>query len=215
MTTAAAAAPAATNPDGTPVESPAAAPGAPPAAEPKPAGAAPDPKPGDPPAAPKPASKDGAPAASKAPEKYALTVPEGGRIDDSVLAQIEASARAEGLSNEEAQQRVTDHNAVIEAQAARFYEETTADPVYGGAHLEETTKLAGLALDKLRPAGTPRGDAFRATLHRTGYANNLEVVSLLADLGKLMREDGSVGSSGGSGGADTVPLANALYPDMK
>jgi len=198
-----AAAPAA-NPDPAPPAAPPA--GAPPAAPP--AAPAADPKPGDPPAAP--ASKDGqAPPAPKAPEKYALTAPEGGRIDAQVLEQIEASARAEGLSNEAAQQRVDAHAALIDAQATRFHEETTADAVYGGTHLDETTKLASAALDKIRPAGTPRGDAFRALLHRTGYANNLEVVSLLADLGKRWAEDGNAG--GGGGGGDVKAAHEILY----
>lgn len=181
-------------------------------AETKPAGTTEE-KPGDK-AADTPAGKDGqAKPESKAPEKYALTTPDGGRIDAHTLAAIEATARAQGWTNEEAQQHVDAHAAAIDTQSAQFLEETTADPIYGGAQLEATTKLASAALDKLRPAGTPRGDALRALLHRSGYGNHLEVVSLLADLGKLMAEDSTIGI--GTGGEKELDLAHALYPNMK
>jgi hypothetical protein len=161
-------------------------------------------------AAEKPAGTEGtAEQKPKAPEKYALTIPAGNRLDPSDLPAIEALAREQDWSNEEAQQYVTDRIAAVDAQSEQFRGLTEADPVYGGAHLEATKKLAGAALDKLRPAGTPRGDAFRALLHRSGYGNHLEVVSLLADLGKAMAEDGTAGGSGGGG----TPAAHEILYD--
>lgn len=127
--------------------------------------------------------------ASKAPEKYALTLPAGGRIDASDLTAIETVARAQNWTNDEAQQRVNDHAAAIEAQSAQFLEQTQADPVYGGAHLPETLKHASAALDHFRPKGTPLGDALRGLLDKSGYGNHPAVISLFADLGKQMAED--------------------------
>ena len=175
-------------------------------AEPKPA-ALTEQKPAEPPAEAKPAEP-----ASKVPDKYVLTLPDGGRIDAHDLATIEALAREQGWSNDEAQQRVIVHADAIEAQSARFQADTKADPVYGGQHLDETLKHVGLALDTLRPAGTPRGDGFRGLLNKSGYGNNLEVVSFLADLGKLMAEDGTAGGGGAS--VESMDIATALYgPD--
>lgn len=157
----------------------------------------------------KPAEKPA--AESKAPAKYALTVPDGGRLDEHDLTSYEALAREQGWSNEEAQARVAAHAEAIEAESARFEAATRADPVYGGQHLEETQQHVRRALDHLRPKGTPRGDAFRALLNKSGYGNNLEVVSLFADLGKRMAEDGSVGGSGGGGGDDELSTAERIY----
>lgn len=135
-----------------------------------------------------PGSKDGAPA-SKAPEKYDLTLPAGGRIDAQDLTAIETLARSQNWTNEEAQQRVNDHAAAIDAQSTQFLETTKADATYGGDKLPETLKHASAALDHFRPKGTAQGDAFRALLDKSGYGNHLAVVSLLADLGKAMAED--------------------------
>lgn len=156
---------------------------------------------------------DAAAQQSKAPEKYALTLPENGHLDAHDLTAIETIARQQGWTNEEAQQRVNDHAAAVAAQSAHFTEQTKADPVYGGAKLPDTLKHAGLALDKLRPAGTPRGDAFRALLDKSGYGNHPEVVSLLADLGSAMAEDKTTGAHGGGGGGATKDAATTLYGD--
>jgi hypothetical protein len=167
----------------------AATPGTPPAAAPK--------TPADP-SAQKPAGTDGAPSETpKAPEKYTLTLPAGGYVDDTDRATIEAFARTNNLTNDEAQLYVTRVAEARAADSARFLAETTADPTYGGEKLAETQQLARAALEKLRPAGTPRGDAIRALLDKSGYGNHVEVISLLADLGKSLQEDRPVTPGGG------------------
>jgi hypothetical protein len=158
-----------------------------------------------------PASKDAAASQqAKAPEKYALKFPEGGHVDASDLTAIEQLARAQDWTNDEAQAFVNQRDADVKKAATQFQEETKADPVYGGAHFDETQTHVTRALDKLRPAGTPRGDAFRALLNKSGYGNHLEVVSLLADLGKQMAEDSPVGGIAGGGG-DSKDAASSLY----
>ena len=179
----------------------------------KPAAQAPavaEPKPGDPPVA-KPEGSDA--AASKAPEKYALTLPDGDRLDAADLKGWEALARAEGWTNEEAQTHVNAEAARIDEQSKAFRALTESDPIYGGPHMDDTTKLATAALDKLRPKGTVRGDAFRALLHKSGYGNQLEVVSLLADLGKLMAEDTPISSGAGLLKGQKRSDADVLFGD--
>jgi hypothetical protein len=160
--------------------------------------------------------KAAADAKNKAPETYALVAPEGGHVSAADVKDVETRARAAGWTNEQAQAVVTELDAQYARQSDRFLAETTADPTYGGAKLDETKRLAAVALDRLRAKGTPRGDAFRALLERGGYGNHLEVVALLADIGKLMDEDRGVYGRGGGGSGDRDNSEEArlarLYP---
>jgi hypothetical protein len=190
-------------------------------AEQKPAGDTPpapkpaEPKPGDTPSdqqpaeSKDPASQDGTPpAAPKAPDTYALTVPDGAQtyLDDEDLKTLEATARANNWTNEQAQAVLEQHADTLAAQSAAFRAVTEKDPTYGGDHLIETQRLATLALDRVRPADTDQGQALRRLLAKSGYGNKLEVVSFLADLGKLMAEDQP---HGGGGTKPTGPARTA------
>lgn len=139
---------------------------------------------------------------SKAPEKYALVIPAGGRVDARDLASIEKNARAAGWSNEEAQAAVAEFDGLIKAQSEQFLTDTKADPTYGGEHLAQTQQLARAVIDRIRPDGHPRRESFMAFLNRGGAGNHIEVASFFADLGKLMGEDSPIGgrSGGASGG---------------
>jgi len=139
----------------------------------------------------------------KAPDKYALTIPEKSTIDDSDVKVIEQVARENDWTNEEAQAALDRHNVTLIEQSARFLEETKADTTYGGDNLAATQARAKALLDRVRPASTPQGKALRALLDKSGYGNHLQVVSLLADLGKMMEED-SPAAGGQSGAAKTV-----------
>lgn len=150
-------------------------------------------------------------AKSKAPEKYALKLPESGTIDAADLARVEKVARANNYTNEQAQALLDEHAGEIATMSASFLTQTKADPTYGGDHFEATQKFALAALDKLRPKGTPAGDALRGMLNKTGYGNHLAVISLLADIGKQMAEDDPMHSSGGSGAGGKRDAAAVLY----
>lgn len=152
-------------------------------------------------AAAKPESKAGEEKpAPKAPEKYALTLPDDGRLDASDLKTIEEIARKADWTNEEAQAAVDEHIALIAQQSERFLTATKADKDYGGEKLAETQKLARAVIDRIRPVGHARRGAFVQFLNRGGAGNHIEVVSFLADLGKLMAEDGATGGRGGGSG---------------
>jgi hypothetical protein len=155
-----------------------------------------------PPAETKPAGAETKPAAAgtpptaaetpaRPPASYALVVPPDSEtwLDATDVTTLEGQAKTLGWSNEQAQ-RALEMTAQQRATESRlFRERIEADQEYGGAHLAETQTHANLVLDRVRPAGTPRGDAIRHLLTKTGYGNHPEVVSLLADLGKLMAED--------------------------
>ena len=155
------------------------------------------------------------PPAPKAPDKYELTIPEGGLVDSNDLARVEALAREHNLPNEAAQSMLETGNALMVEQAVAWRAELDADKTYGGEKYAETERLANLVLDKVRPAGTPRGDGIRKLLQR-GVGHNLEVVSFLADLGKMMKEDAPITGELKTGeDRSKKPIANRMYPNAK
>jgi hypothetical protein len=218
MTTAAPATSAAATSEGAPAAPPAGKPAEPPTKPVEPPAGKPTEKPAEKPADPPPPAQDAKPdekpAASTArtvPDKYDLKIPDGATawLDEGDLAPIAEIARGLQLDNAGAQALIEQHIDTLAAMSEAFKTATEADQEYGGEHLEETRQLAKLALDTLRPAGTPRGDALRKILARSGYGNQLEIVSLLADLGRGMREDRPVG--GGQPARAAKDAASVLY----
>lgn len=154
--------------------------------------------------------KAGEQTTPKAPEKYALKLPDGGRLDESDLAEVEKVARANDWTNEEAQAAIEEHDKLVLAQSDRFLATTKADADYGGDKLGESQKLARAVIDKVRPAGHARRESFLKFVNRGGAGNHIEVVAFLADLGKLMAEDGATGGEGGNK-KDGGDVASKLY----
>jgi hypothetical protein len=160
------------------------------------------------------AGKDGKPDAKAGdaagqqtpPETYALTVPDNSMIDAADLKAAEALAKQLKWDNETAQGWVNAQAAGAAAQSQAFQDQTKADPDYGGDRLAETQQLANAIIDRVRPAGHPRAESFRTLLRRTGYGNNIEVISFLADLGKLTKEDAP-------GGRTAIPGEGAKAPE--
>lgn len=146
----------------------------------------------------------------KAPAKYELTWPQGTTATAEDVTAFEGWARGKNLTNEQAQAMLEEREAQVESTLTRFKDETAADPDYGGDKLVETQRLANLAIDKVRPAGHARRDALLALLESSGYINNIEVVSFLADIGKLAAEDRT--GTGGGGGVQQVNAADGLFP---
>lgn len=149
-------------------------------------------------------------AKGKAPEKYELKAPEGSAVD---LARLEALARENNLSNDDAQAMVEAAHAITVKQSEDWLAELKGDKTYGGEKLTETQRLANLVVDKVRPKGSPRGDAFRKLLS-SGVGNNLEVASFLADLGKMLKEDGAIEGEA-TGGGEKKPIEQRMYPNAK
>lgn len=150
------------------------------------------------------------PPKPQAPEKYALTLPDNARLDADDLKNFEKIARENNWTNEQAQEYLTGEHTALETRAQRFFDEAKADKDYGGDKLAESQRRANLILDKVRPKGTPRGDAFRALLKKTGFENNVQVLGFLADLGKMTDEDGGLTVPATSGG-EKPDLADRLY----
>lgn len=147
-----------------------------------------------------------------APATYTLKLPDGGALDAMDQQRIEKLARANNLSNDQAQSFLEATNAAVVEEGNSWHAELIADKTYGGDNLAETQRLANQLLDKVRPQGTPRGDGLRRLLSR-GSGNNLEVVSFLADLGRMLQEDKPVGGAPSGGKTETKSIAEQLYPN--
>jgi hypothetical protein len=150
-------------------------------------------------------------AAPKAPAKYALLVKPGDDVivNADVLKHYEDVARASDWSNDDAQAAVDEYVLGVKAASARFLAQTAADPDYGGSSLAQTQQRMDLAINKLRPVGHPRRESFMRFLQSAGVTNHIEVMSLFADLGKLMSEDG--GTGGVSGGRTETDAVSKMY----
>lgn len=135
----------------------------------------------------------------KAPEKYELKIPKDSTLDADDVATIETLARENDWDNATAQAILENHHDTLVAQSAKFLETTTADKEYGGDKLPATQARAKAVIDLVRPASHPRAKAFRALLDKSGYGNHIEVISFLADLGKMTEEDGAIAGAGGGG----------------
>lgn len=154
-------------------------------------------------------------AAKKAgpPEKYDLKVPEGAEalVDAGMVTAMGTRAKAKGWTNEQAQAELDEVADAIAAQSAGFRTITEADPTYGGEKLQDTQRLANLALDRFAPKGTPHGDELRADLARSGYGNKLSVLAFIAQIGKAMAEDRPGAPAGGGGSGGEKSLTEHLY----
>ena len=147
--------------------------------------------------------------AAKAPAKYELKLPAGGLIDKTDLPALEKVARDNDMTQEEAQAYLDEMGVTLKAQSDGYLAALKADPDYGGDKLAESQRLANAFIDKLRPAGHARRDAFLRFIGRGGALNHPEVVALLADAGKLMDEDGHVQGAAAQGGK--VDTATKMY----
>jgi hypothetical protein len=148
----------------------------------------------------------------KVPDKYDLKAPAGDEVyvDDRLLKRVETVARASGWSNADAQAALEEHLGNVKAELQEYLVVTKADPDYGGEKLAETQRLAKLVIDKVRPVGHKRRESFQGFVNRAGAFNHIEVVSFLADLGKLMAEDRPA-AGGGPGGGERKRTADVLF----
>lgn len=128
---------------------------------------------------------------AKAPEKYEFVVPEAAKAyaNPAVINRVTQIARANNMPNDVAQLALEEHLEAVRIQATTWETETQADPEFGGDHFSETQRLATKVIDRVRPQGHKRRDSFLSFLGSEGAGKNIDVVSFLADIGKLMSED--------------------------
>lgn len=167
-------------------------------------------------AAEKAAAESAAAAATGAPAKYALKLPEGAAILPDDVKALEALARKNNLTNDEAQAALDEHNALLVAESERFKAAAVADPDYGGDKLVESQRLANSVIDRFRPKDHARREAFLAFINRAGANNHPEVLGFLADIGRAMGDDAIVAARGaGSGNKERKSHAEVMFPETK
>lgn len=167
----------------------------------------------------KPELKDGEkkdePAELKA-EDYKFVLPDGAEPDQAQAEKFTAFAIEHKIPPEQAQKLVDFHAEVMGQQVkawtdqvAAWGEETKNDPEYGGA---EYAQNMGIANQALATFGGPKlGEAARLY----GWGNHPEFVRFMVNVGKALGAP-STEKGGGQGNMGTsVPLHQALYPDMK
>ncbi len=189
----------------------------PPLAAPPPAGGE---TPAPAPAADTPPAEGETPAeAPKPPDYSAITLPEG-VTEGAVYDAFKEAAGKSGLAPEAAQALVdavgpklaeqvkaqleAPYKAWTETQTA-WVEEIKADPVIGGAKLDENLAMAATALDAFG------GQKLREALDFTGAGNNPEVVKAFIQMGKMLTEGKFIP---GSPPPQAKSAAKTLYPDM-
>lgn len=163
-----------------------------------------------------------------APEQYAtFTVPEGYELSGDMLEGVTTFAKANKLTQEQAQavvdlgakqaQALMDQiigdaskNPVLLAKfhAGQWHEQTVADPEIGGAKLKDTMALATKVLNTF---GTPELFTY---LTQTGQAHHPELIRLLHKFGGAVSEDTLVTPSGGDNKGVGRDPAKKLYPSM-
>lgn len=206
-----AAAPAAEPPVVPPPATPPATPPAAPKAEPPPAA---------PPAKPEAKEETLLGAAKIVPEKYELKMPEGSPLDKEALARVESYAKANKLSNEEAQKLLEVENTAVKTYAEKqqtqletlkntWAEESKNDKEFGGQAFPQNVELSRRVVEKF---GSP---AFKTALNETGLGNHPELIRMLSRIGKAIGEDELVIGKTVAGKETPTDPAKKLFPNQK
>lgn len=149
-------------------------------------------------------------------EDYKFVLPDGAEPDPAQAEAFTAFAIENKVPPELAQKLVDYHAAQMSAQVKAWTdqvnawgEQTKNDPEYGGA---EYAQNMGIANQALATFGGPKlGEAAR----QYGWGNHPEFVRMMVNVGKALGAP-STEKGGGQGNMGTsIPLAQALYPDMK
>ena len=164
----------------------------------------------------KPAEAEEQRAAPKAPEKYEFKVAEGQALDASVMETFEAVARKHDLSQDAAQDIVSEVTAKLAARQVDAINQvrteweaaSKADKEFGGEKLSENLGMAKAFATKF---ASPE---LMKLLDDTGLGNNPEVIRLFVRAGKAISEDSFV--QGGRGVSQKPPVATAsdMFPSM-
>jgi hypothetical protein len=136
------------------------------------------------------------------PETYELTPPEGfEKLDQEAVAAATPVFKELNLTNEQANKLMPvagefakkiiaerDQQLLGEVAATRknWLEEAKADPEVGGANWDTSLEAAAKAMDSL---GFPKGSPLRNYLNESGAGNHVEMIRLMAKVGKAIGED--------------------------
>lgn len=160
--------------------------------------------------------KDGS-AEPVVPEKYEFTLPEGVKMNEQALAQVESIFRKAKLDNATAQEFVTAYSALQQKsveeqqqawtnQIGEWVSTVKNDKEVGGPSFTANIQTAMSALARF---GTPE---LKDALNTTGLGNHPELVRFCYRVGKAMGED--TFHHEGQTAAGQLPPEKVLYPNM-
>lgn len=137
------------------------------------------------------------PAPVGAPEKYELKLPENPALEATSLVEIEAFSKAQGLTQEKAQElvnfqnkwaadRATAEAAALEKQTKEWLAEIKSDKDFGGENLQKSSILSQRFVQRFG------GEGFVKMINETGIGNNPELFRFVARAAAAMGEDSLV-----------------------
>lgn len=157
---------------------------------------------------------DETPATPAVPEKYELKLAEDSLLPKARVEQIEAYAKANGMTNEQAQALVdresqavdefhTQQQEVLKAKAVEWVSDVKADKELGGEAFNQNVEAAKRALHRFG------NDQLKSMLDQSGLGNHPEFVRVFARIGKAMADDSFV--KPGAQAGKQVRAADVLF----
>ena len=149
------------------------------------------------------------------PDKYEFTVPDGSLLEPAAVERIAAYAKAQGLSQTQAQALVERESAaaaaikegqvaLVEDKKGEWMETAKTDKEIGGDMFPKNAELAKRVVARYFT------DAFKEALENTGLGNHPELMRGLVRIGKSMTEDQLV-LPGAAGAKTPKDPAEILY----
>lgn len=152
------------------------------------------------------------------PEKYDLKIAEGSLLDKSRVTEIEAYAKDNKLTNQQAQDLLNKEHEVVskfhtnqisqfEQTKEKWRQEIVNDKEFGGENFNRNVEYAHRALNQYG------SQSLKEQLEKTGLGNHPDLVKMLSNIGKAMAEDRLI-KPGGSP-ANKRPLEEVFYGGNK
>lgn len=160
-------------------------------------------------------SKDAPKPGEGVPEKYELALKENSPLPAKRIEEITAEAKAEGISNAEAQKRLAREEAAVQgaidrqqegmkAEQLNWAEKIKADPMFQG---DEGARKAELAMRLVDKYGD---DELKVAMKTSGLGNYPPFVKFMVNFAEYGAEDRTV-TGGTGGGGEEVRAADVLF----
>jgi hypothetical protein len=149
------------------------------------------------------------------PESYDLKLPEGALLKPEAVAKVAEFAKANQLTQAEAQAVLERENTAIaayveekqkevETLSTKWVEEVKSDKELGGDNFAKTAEMARRAIDRFAPE-------IKEDLNRTGLGNHPGFVRFAYRIGKAMADDTFI--SGNQPPRQPKSIAEVFYGD--
>lgn len=138
----------------------------------------------------------------KAPEKYELKTDNNTLLNNDQIKEIEAYARQQGFSNDQAQDLLNREQKLLsnykeslhfefEEKAKEWVNSIKSDKEIGGENFTKNMETAKRVLDRFST------DEFKKTLNESGFGNHPELVRIFVKIGNAMSEDTFISTKSG------------------